>query len=237
MTATTANSAMDAHCRVDGHACKVCCAACNSGGCERHCGAVKRNGNGKGHLCRNPAGKGTTHRGVGACDDHLGDTKSHQKAAEREIAARNLQKAVAMFGLNSDVDAGEALQDLVNRTYALVVATAAELAALGDNVDGLYADGKPSPTLELHQWASTQLTKVAKACLDAGVAERQVQLAEGQGRQLAEVISGTIAGVFAELLAAGLEADLLARIRRERIPGVIRANLAALATPTEEVVE
>lgn len=181
----------------------------------------------------NPCGRRPT-RGTTVCFMHGAGAPQVRAAAARRVAEAKTNAAVAAFGLPRDIDPQDALLEEVHRTAGHIAWLGLRIAEFRSDADLIDREGKDaSPLVRIYQSERQHLVRVTKACLDAGVAERQVQLAEGQGRQLAEVISGTIAGVFAELLAAGLEADLLARIRRERIPGVIRANLAALATPPE----
>lgn len=214
----------------DDEACPECCPDClaalatGGAGCPKHCACRKPKT--IGHLCQSPKGRGTDHPGIGRCKHHLGTTQNHRDAANRDKAAT----AVAVFGLPVDVDPQDALAAEVHRT-------AGHVAWLGAKIAGFQADAElvdtgrsaPSAFVALYQAERAHLVRVTKAALDAGVAERQVRFAEAQGRQVAEVVSGIIAGMFAELVAAGIDDALLARIRRERIPGVIRANLALLA--------
>ncbi len=88
--------------------------------------------------------------------------------------------------------------------------------------------------VELYQAERSHLVRVAKACVDAGVAERQVRLAEEKGRQLASVLQNVLADVFDVLKNAGLPIELLVQVQREEVPAVIRRRLLPLASGGEE---
>lgn len=75
-----------------------------------------------------------------------------------------------------------------------------------------------------------RLVRWAKACRDAGVDERRVQLAEDQGRQLAAVLRGTLEAALA-LVVALLDPEV-ATVVRERwtadVPGIVRRQIATV---------
>lgn len=72
-----------------------------------------------------------------------------------------------------------------------------------------------------------RLVRWAKACRDAGVDERRVQLAEDQGRQLAAVLRGTLEAALA--LVVGLLEPSAAQQVRERwaaeVPAIVRRQI------------
>jgi hypothetical protein len=61
------------------------------------------------------------------------------------------------------------------------------------------------------------LARVCKMALDAGVAERQVRVAEAQGELLASVIKAILTGL-------GLDKD-----QQDKAPAIVRRHLLALA--------
>jgi hypothetical protein len=76
---------------------------------------------------------------------------------------------------------------------------------------------KPSVWVEMYQEERRMLARVCKMALDAGVAERQVQLAEKQG----EMVAGAIKAIL-EGLGLSKEQQTLA-------PALVRKHLTALS--------
>jgi hypothetical protein len=185
------------------------------GGHDRgFCGGRKRDGSGD--TCRRPAGWGTSAK-VGKCRLHGGNTPSHRKAAEREEAAL----AVTTYGLPLDMDPRDALLDEVHRTAGHVAWLAARVASLPP--DGLVgsADAEEgagaSPYLALYQRERRHLREVCRDAIAAGLAERQVQLAERQGAALA----GAVRAILADL---GLSGEQWAMV-----PEIVPRHLRALS--------
>lgn len=79
-----------------------------------------------------------------------------------------------------------------------------------------YPRRVPSIWVELYQKERGHLARVSKMALDAGVAERQVRLAERQG----ELLAGAIQAILADLK--------LSPDQRKLAPGVVRRHLTAL---------
>jgi hypothetical protein len=177
---------------------------------DRHnlCGAKKKNGK----LCRKFAGEGTDHLGWGRCKYHLGNTPAHKKHA---IAQEAKRRAVA-FGEPVDIDAGTAL-------IAVLQLSAGHLAWLRYSLS--FEDDKTSHNaqvlLRMYDDERDRVARIAKAALDAGVAERQVRLAERVGAELAEVLGA----VFDDAALA------LTQKQRARLPEVLRRHLTALDGP------
>ena len=69
------------------------------------CGAKKKNG----ELCRNFAGEGTEHKGIGTCKFHGGATGTHQKHAQLVEGKRQM----VTMGLPIEVQPHEALLNLL----------------------------------------------------------------------------------------------------------------------------
>ncbi len=163
------------------------------------CGGHNR----QGEPCGNPAGKGTDHLGVGNCTNHGGSTPSGRKHAQTELAKR----AVQTYGLPREVAPDVALLEEVHRTAGHVAWLQQIVAGLeeGDlvwgqvqmvdkgsgqfgGVDTTYS-AQVNVWLDLYRQERKHLTDVCKAALAAGIAERQVKLAEQQGALIAQVIS------------------------------------------------
>lgn len=199
--------------------------------CDRnHCHGKRRQGE-PGAVCHRPAGWGTDHPGIGKCKLHGGKTRNHGTAAKLEMAKR----AVATYGLAREVAPDVALLEEVHRT-------AGHVAWLGEVVAGLERDDVTwgmseevrkdsgeypgTDTTEkaavnvwvlLYQAERKHLTEVCKAALAAGIAERQVRLAEQQG----EILAGVIGRV--------LDALELSPRQRELVPTVVPRELRVVA--------
>lgn len=139
-------------------------------------------------------------RGAHVCRMHGGTAPQVQAAARRRLEAEQAAEAVVTFGLPRDVDPHVALLEEVHRT-------AGHVAWLASKIGDFDSDGElvqmnvgpggalqvvPSVWVELYQTERIHLARVCKAALDAGVAERQVRLAEQQGQLLAQVIQGVL---------------------------------------------
>ena len=158
------------------------------------CGANTK----RGAVCGKPAGWGTPYR-HGRCKLHGGATPTHLRAAQR----REAERAVELFGLPREVDPHEALLEEVHRAAGHVAWLGEVVGDLDKNevVHGIvrtvqHPDGTRTVEaraginvwVKLYREARDRLVWVAKAAIDAGVAEHQVRLAEGQAQQLAQLM-------------------------------------------------
>lgn len=175
----------------------------------RYCGAKKRQSEG---TCTRPAGWGTEHPGIGRCKLHGGKTPDHNKAANVIKAER----AVATYGLPRAIAPDQALLEEVHRTAGHV----AWLHQLIGNLEqtGLTQraeNGTTSPAvwMKLYQDERAHLVKVAASAIAAGIAERQVKLAEQQGALLASAVQRI------------LDALELTPQQRAKVPEVVPAVL------------
>lgn len=198
-------------------------------GLDGKCGARKRDGSG-GH-CTQTAGWGTDHVGIGKCRKHGGSTKNHVASAKTEMA----RLAVATYGLPREVDPAVALLEEVHRSAGHVAWLQQKVAELDDEalVWGVTEEvnktatefsgidvtsaAKPNVWLELYHRERKHLTDVCKAALAAGIAERQVRLAEQQGALLVGVIQRIL-----DDLALTAE-------QRELVPTVVPRHLRAVS--------
>jgi hypothetical protein len=150
----------------------------------RLCGAKTRDGT----PCELRAGFGTEHVGFGRCRFHAGRSPSGNLAAERQRLDAQAADAASTFGLPRDVDPAEALGNEVNRSQGHVDWLGARLAETDTH------DLTSPRTLALHEGYLRErqhLARVAKAALDAGVAERRVRITEAQSAMF-DVVLGAI---------------------------------------------
>lgn len=178
------------------------------------CPFIKKDGT----PCGQVAGLGTDHLGFGNCKFHGGTSKAHRIHASREMAAQ----AVRTLGLDVKIDPQRALLEELWRTAGHVVWLRERIEEFeSDDLLHLTELGfKPRAFLDVYQKERDHLAKVAKTCLDAGVAERQVRIAEEQGALVAMAIKAILADL-----------DLTPE-QAEQAPGVVRRHLSAI--PTEE---
>lgn len=191
---------------------------------EGKCNANKKSGG----LCTQPAGAGTDHLGFGNCKWHTGSTPAgRMSAAKKELETRRLE-ALA-YGINAEVDIEphQALLEEVRRTAGHVgwLGLKIGVGEEGDLVQSTEKGLVPSVWVSLYQQERAQLVRVSKVAIDCGVAERQVAIAEEQGRQLATVIS-TI-----------LDRLELSEAQKSRAPQIVRGILLAQATGALEPPE
>lgn len=175
---------------------------------EGLCNARKTNGTG---LCRHECGWGTDHPGIGCCKMHGGCTPSGQIAAARVRQARELAALLATHKpALADSDPYAGLLEVVQSTWAArrtFEQLVGELLDRGQITD----DGEASPDAleqllapdhtgdlrihpyvrELREW-TTEHARACKLAIDAGIAERQIQLAEDQADLLATVLRGVL---------------------------------------------
>lgn len=92
-------------------------------------------------------------------------------------------------------------------------------------------DAAPHVWVVMYNDERERLVKWAKACRDAGVDERRVELAEGQARVLAGVLRGVAEALLVLVLqVAGERGPSIEAVWREQWPQIARAQLAAIAT-------
>lgn len=204
------------------------------------CGArLKKDGKFTGDTCTQKAGFGTDHPGYGGCKFHAGLTAAGKKAAARQ-AGREIIKEVKFGGdlKITNVTAEQALIEEVQRSTAMVRWLEERIGTwkVGEYTDDLGGlprlgtvtfKGNPAPTEEaawllLYREERAHAAKVAKMCIDAGIAERMVRVAEEQGVMLAQAIR------------AVLEALNLTPKQARMVPQVVPAILRSLTTPAIE---
>ena len=183
--------------------------------------------------CQRPAGWGTSHVGSGACKLHGGSMPNHLKAAQRVRAERS----VAEFALARDVEPHQALLEALHRWAGVVASLGGVIGDFESDDDlkqlsrGSEQFERPAVWVEMYNTGLREMAKVAKACVDAGIDERRIALAEEHGRTLDSVLRRVLDGVFSGLAAAGLRFDVLETFRAEQLPGIVRAAVMAIAYP------
>lgn len=167
------------------------------------------------------------------CWYHGGAAPQVQAAATRRLEVDRAKAAVVTFGLPRDIDPHDALLEALHRSAGHVQWLAEKIAGFESDADLKQIDvsGKferPSVWTEIYQAERHEMARVAKACLDAGIEERRVTLAEEQGRQLSTLIRDVIGDVFRLLTDAGLSVDVLMRVQRDQVPASVRRRLSAV---------
>lgn len=186
------------------------------------CGANKTNGKGK---CTQEAGWGTVHLGFGACKHHGGNTPSGIKYAARLMGeSRSLQ-----YGGPRIVDPHQVLLEEVYRSAGHVEWLHQKVLELTDDdmSEENIAGKVPAFYIRWYTDERMRLVQSAATCVKAGVAERQVRVAEEQGR----IFAGAIKMILTRL---GLTPE-----QERKAPGVIRGVLEALpvGAPPGEVLD
>jgi hypothetical protein len=168
------------------------------------CGAKTRSG-GK---CKKQKGWGTDHLGSGRCKLHGGNTSSGQASAAKEAAV--------IMGIQLDVDPHDALLTCVRIAAGEVAYCSGEIAGLEKATEKTMFGEQLSIWIQARQKAMLSLAKFSKMALDAGVAERQVQVAERYGEMLATLISGILGDLS------------LSKAQQKKAPAIVTRHLQAL---------
>lgn len=191
------------------------------------CGAKKNKGV---NTCSLPAGFGTDHLGFGPCKHHMGSTATGRKSAAIERG----EELMVFYGKPLDTDPIQALLDEVRTTAGHKAWLAAEIAKVDvklvsekGRVEGLPAEVEG--LLRLYQWERDHLVKTAKTCLDAGINQRLLEIAEHQGAKLADAVDTILAGL--QLTAAQMA--LVPQI----VPNVLRGLVGSQPRLIEGVPE
>lgn len=170
---------------------------------DHHCNGKVRGKNstddGLSAYCMKTAGWGTKHAGVGRCKWHGGASESHDNKVNELLA----KAACEQYGVPVEIDPQEALLEELFRTQGHVVwlrervgelETERMHGAVGGAAGGI-PERKPHIWIVMYKDERVHLTRVAKACVDAGIEERRVRIAEEQGQMLAKVVQGILIGL------------------------------------------
>ncbi len=198
------------------------------------CNCPKRQGPG---YCILPAGWGTSHVGYGRCRKHGGNSPSHVKKAEREMA----ETAVVTYGLRRDVLPEEALLEEVQWTAGAVEwlrgqvqqldpeglswGLAEEKTGHAGGADGglTYRAGEPV-IVKLYQAERKHLVDVCRAAALVGVSERLVRLREAEGRLIVSGLQGLVADLGLSAVQAAVWQTAVPAMLRRLASGEIEAG-------------
>jgi hypothetical protein len=164
---------------------------------------------------------------------HGGSAPQVKKAAARRVATQQAVAVLERLGVPIEVDPLEALlhqvheaagnvavlRGLVNQLHAKVSGWNDDAESAGIAGPNHLGDGAPHVLVVMYDKERERLAQMAKLCLDAGVSERQVRIAERQGELLAEVIRGI------------LDDLKLTKGQREKAPGIVGRRLRGVAQP------
>lgn len=154
------------------------------------------------------------------------------RTAMREMQARG---AFGGPGVEDDLMPADALLEEVRRTAGIVRWVEmkmaekwdADLLELGEEVHGVngvqYIPTNESGWLKIYQIERAHLARICKLALDAGVAERQVRIAEGSAELMYQIITSAIKQL-------GLTED-----QQNRVPEIMATVLTRAATETRGI--
>jgi hypothetical protein len=166
---------------------------------------------------------------------HGGKSPLALSAAERRKESRMALLAVETFGLPREVDAHTALLEELYRTVGAVEWLGAVVADLerhdvvwgttkikeGGDDRGTTEAAAVNVWVQLWQAERKHLVAVSKACIDAGIEERRVRLAESQGAMLAGVMRAVLDAMFGALVDALGSYDAAVGVLRDRWPVLV----------------
>lgn len=168
--------------------------------------------------CGSPHTKCTAHTRAGkpcgqrpmagqrVCRMHGGTAPQALAAAQARTQERKAILAVESFGLPREIDPHSALLEELHRTAGAVEWLGAIVADLrrnqvawgqtrhktGGEDHGTTLEAKPNAFVLLWQGERKNLVAVAKTCIEVGIEERRVRLAEDAGRQLAGLVRAVL---------------------------------------------
>jgi hypothetical protein len=178
------------------------------------CGARKKNGD----RCRNHAGAGTDHKGIGKCGYHGGHSPSHRKHA----ALVEAERKVGELGTAIPVSPAQLMKACVDLTAGSLTWAMRLVAEVGDDeVD------EPRGRMRSRVFAEERerAARIAKMAADLGVDERLASLAEHQTAMVAQVF---------EAVADEIE---LTKEQRQALGPAVRRQLASMQNGSPEVIE
>lgn len=103
--------------------------------------------------------------------------------------------------------------------------------SIASRVDPANWKAAPHVWVVMYDAERERLVRWAKACRDAGVDERQVQLAEADGRRIVAVLLAGFDALFA-LLEGDVGSERLVELRRDRLPLIVRQAIETTGAET-----
>jgi hypothetical protein len=193
------------------------------------CGAPRTGNSDSGPgICCQIAGWGTAHPGYGHCRNHGGNLPSISQKETKEQQKLQAIKARDLFGLPRDIDPQSALLEEVQRTAGHVDWLGEVIRELDDpeKLKQFTDQGvMPSVWIVMYEEERKHLVRVCSEAIKCGVAERQVRIAEEQGRLLAMVLQAFMRDPVLDLTPAQLV----------RAPKLIRKHLLNAPMALEEL--
>lgn len=170
----------------------------------RQCLAHIRKGERAGQHCTRVAGVGLT-----VCAAH-GAKNPTAKAAglARQVEAK-ARKDLARFGMPEVIDAHTAIERELHRCCGNVAWIEAQIHQLapesGEDMkaDALTADGKPSPLMVLYWQERDRLARTSRACIELGIEERRVRIAEEQADFVMRAVAAALSELDVDMERAG----------------------------------
>lgn len=143
--------------------------------------------------CTQPAIAGTA-----VCRLHGGSTKANREAGKRRLAKRAALAEAAEMARPLQVEPLDALLYSLYTAYGMLRYWQSEIEQLVDD-EGLvatssskmYGDSEYAREAAVqHRHWTTELARVSKLCLDAGINERRVRLAEAEADLIVQFVRG-----------------------------------------------
>lgn len=213
----------------------------------------------RGHQCQLAAGWQTDHPGTGRCRYHGGLTKQSNTKALRERLIEQAKVDEMIYGSPVEqIDPGEAIMQELARTaghvqwlFEQLQTEEAELVESGESPSKVLKQytklgQTPSVYIDLYFRERQHLMQVAKTAAGMGIAERQIRLAEEQGRLLANVIQGFINDMqltpeqmvkAPEIMRKHLALIPLSTTPKPRAPEVVGRDGTLLTDEREDVID
>lgn len=135
--------------------------------------------------CERGAGEGTDHLGHGPCSNHLGNTPVMRQKAHKEAAVEYTRTIASELDINP-----------VDALLWAVRLSAGSVAYWVEQMNRLETGGT-DPALavaveDAYGRERDRLAKTSALCIQVGLAERQVRLAERQGDLMAQILEATL---------------------------------------------
>lgn len=168
-------------------------------------------------ICCQDAGWGTDHVGSGPCKNHGGSLPevSNKHVVNQVLEGKSPLDPKGLWGAPINVTPEQAILEEVHRTQGAVT-------WLGEQLQNLPQSDHHKPfghyLVDKFQEERTHLVAVCKAAIGLGIAQKQVELAQEQGKLLAAVLQAFIADPDLNLTPA----------QRAKVPDLLRKHLMTI---------